>query len=162
MQQSLFVPARGDRSGRRIQGGVCTSKVTLSAQMAGNAEVFPQILRLHVPRGATVADVTYGTGIFWRSVPPSEYDLRATDIQTGTDCRALPYADGSIDCVVLDPPYMEGLFRRDRDHLAGSGTHIAFRRTYSDGSATSGGPKYHDAVLDLYFRAGAEAARRPA
>ena len=64
----------------------------------------------------------------------------ASDRKTGVDCRALPYADGEIDCVVLDPPYMEGLFRRDREHLAGAGTHAAFRGSYSDGTATGADP----------------------
>jgi hypothetical protein len=56
---------------------------------------------------------------------------------------------------------MEGLFRRDREHLAGAGTHAAFRSSYSDGLASDPdqGPRYHEAVLDLYLRAGTEATR---
>lgn len=54
---------------------------------------------------------------------------------------------------------MEGLFRRSVDHLAGAGSYAAFRNHYSDGTETTDGPKYHEAVLDLYFRAGREAAR---
>jgi hypothetical protein len=54
---------------------------------------------------------------------------------------------------------MEGLFRRSQSHLAGAGTHGAFREYYSNGTGTLGGPKYHAAVLDLYFRAGKEAYR---
>jgi hypothetical protein len=62
--------------------------------------------------------------------------------------------------VVLDPPYMEGLHRRATSHMAGVGTYAAFRTTYSNGEQTvGGGPKYHDAVLDLYFKAGREASR---
>jgi hypothetical protein len=59
------------------------------------------------------------------------YELRASDIATGVDCRQLPYDDGAIDCVVLGPPYMEGLFRNARE-LAGGGTHAAFRQYYSN------------------------------
>ena len=79
----------------------------------------------------------------------------------GTDCRNLPYADGSFDCVVFDPPYMEGFFRRAAGQLAGSGTHGAFRKAYSDGRPINevGGPKYHAAVFDLYEKGGAEANR---
>ena len=71
----------------------------------------------------------------------------------------LPYEDESHDCIVLDTPYMEGLFRRSQKHLAGAGNYAAFRNRYSDGTTTNEGPKYHAAVLDLYFRAGREAAR---
>ena len=81
----------------------------LSAHVAGNAELFPQIMALHVPPGAVVADVTFGGGVFWKRVPPGRYRLLPTDLATGTDCRALPYADGSVDALVLDPPYMNGL-----------------------------------------------------
>ncbi|MBI5153739.1 site-specific DNA-methyltransferase, partial [Candidatus Poribacteria bacterium] len=146
-------------NGRRVQGGVATTDVILSAHSGSNADVFPQVLELHVPAGSVVADVTYGTGIFWRKIPAARYKLRASDIDTGVDCRTLPYVTGSIDCVVLDPPYMEGLFRKSADHLAGSGTHSAFREKYSNGEATTTGPKWHEAVLDLYFSAGKEALR---
>jgi len=139
---------------------VTTSDVTVSAHVGGNADVFPHVLRLHVPEGSVVADVTWGKGVFWERVAPGKYSVKATDIAMGVDCRDLPYEDGSIGCVVLDPPYMEGLFRRTTAHMAGSGSHAAFRRHYSDGKETNGqGPKWHDAVLDLYFRAGAEAFR---
>jgi len=144
---------------RRVQGGVATSDVAVSAYVGTNAEVFPDILRLHVPEASVVADVTYGKGVFWRDVPEGAYRLLASDLKTGTDCRELPYEGESIDCVVFDPPYMEGLFRRSTDHMAGQGTYGAFRDFYSNGEATSGGPKWHAAVLDLYFRTGKEAHR---
>jgi hypothetical protein len=56
---------------------------------------------------------------------------------------------------------MEGLHRRAQGHMAGSGTHGAFRARYSDGNAlvSPSGPKYHAAVLALYQDAGREARR---
>jgi tRNA G10 N-methylase Trm11 len=139
---------------------VATTDVVLSARVGPNAAVFAQVMALHVPPGSLVADVTWGKGAFWRDTPPDAYRVLASDLKSGVDCRALPYADGEIDCVVLDPPYMEGLFRRDTGHLAGAGSHAAFRDSYSDGAASSAdGPRYHEAVLDLYLRAGAEAHR---
>jgi hypothetical protein len=54
---------------------------------------------------------------------------------------------------------MEGLYRRLTRHLAGNGSYAAFRTTYSNGDRTTDGPKYHNAVLDLYFKAGREAYR---
>lgn len=139
--------------------GCATTALVRSAHTGRNTDLFEQALRLHVPHGSTVADVTYGRGAFWRAVDPDAYEVLATDIATGTDCRQLPYADASVDAVVLDPPYMEGLFRAKTDQLAGAGSHAAFRDAYSNGEATRGGPKWHEAVLDIYMRAGAEARR---
>jgi methylase of polypeptide subunit release factors len=128
--------------------------------MAGNAEVFPQILALHVPKGAKVADITWGLGVFWKKVPEGKYEVHGTDLKSGVDCRALPYGNESFDCIVFDPPYMEGFFRKNQDHLGGSGTHASFRNAYSNGLATEeGGPKWHGAVVDLYVKGGKEAAR---
>lgn len=155
----LELQQRHSRSKRKSPEGIATTSVILSAYVAGNAEVFEKVMTLHVPANAVVADVTYGQGVFWKNIPEERYVLHGTDLQTGVDCRNLPYSDNSHDCVVLDPPYMEGLFRRSRDHLAGAGTHAAFRHHYSNGEETNGGPKYHAAVLDLYFKAGREAYR---
>ena len=144
---------------RKSPDGVTTSNLICTAHVGLNEDIFPIVMELHVPPGSIVADVTYGTGIFWKKIPKGRYELLATDIKTGVDCRKLPHDDRSVDCVVLDPPYMEGLFRRSADHLAGAGSYAAFRETYSNGEGTTTGPKYHDAVLDLYFRAGREAYR---
>jgi hypothetical protein len=159
-QVALFpVEAQPNNGKRKPPDGVATTDVILSAHVGGNAEVFEQVMRLHVSQGATVADVTWGKGVFWKNIEPGKYDIHPSDLKTGVDCRKLPYADASHDCVVLDPPYMEGLFRRSKGHLAGAGTHAAFRDHYSNGAETSDGPKYHAAVLDLYFRAAREAHR---
>ncbi len=159
---------------KRIQGGRSTSDLIHTAWIGENSDLFPQILSLHVPKGAVIADVTYGNGTFWKGIPLGHYKILASDIsnkekdqpvlpfirvRNGVDCRHLPYDDDSIDCVVLDPPYMEGFFRRSVDHMAGSGTHDSFRQAYSHGAQTLEGPKWHDAVIDLYLRAGREAHR---
>jgi len=143
----------------RIQNGVTTSNVVTSVFVGGNADAFPQILDLHVSPGSKIADVTWGKGVFWKKVPEGLYELHASDIADGVDCRALPYEDESFDVLVLDPPYMEGLFRKQTGHMAGSGSHAAFRENYSNGMATTDGPKWHAAVSDLYFRAADEALR---
>lgn len=148
---------------KRVQGGEATTDLVLSAYQANNADVFPKILELHVPVGSTVADVTYGKGVFWRNISDNTYKVLPSDIKTGIDCRALPYEDSSIDCVVLDPPYMEGLLRENANHQGGSGTHVAFRNAYQggthNGQAPLPTPKWHAAVLDLYIKAGQEAHR---
>ena len=146
---------------RRVQSGIATADAVLSAHVAGNAELFPQIMALHVPPGAVVADVTFGGGVFWRRVPPGLYRVLASDLATGTDCRALPYADRSVDALVLDPPYMEGLLRAKADTRGGLGTHAALRSTYSSGREVAGAAsgRWHQAVLDLYLEASGEARR---
>jgi DNA modification methylase len=83
----------------------------------------------------------------------------------GVDCRQLPYESGTIDCVVLDPPYMEGFYRKEGSFKAGSGTHSTFSCAYSNGSEINedteniGTKKWHAAVTDMYFKAGQEAYR---
>ncbi|MEA5534544.1 DNA methyltransferase [Crocosphaera sp. XPORK-15E] len=149
---------------QRKQGGKSTSQVVVSAYVGTSAEIFPEILSLHLPLGSIVADVTYGKGVFWRNIPHELYQIKATDIATGVDCRQLPYDNDSIDCVVLDPPYMEGFYRQ-KGEKAGCGSHHTFREAYSHGNEQNcdtqhqGTPKWHGAVTDMYFRAGIEAYR---
>jgi hypothetical protein len=164
-QPKLFEIDKNNSTGKRTQGGEATSDLIMSAYVEGNADVFPKILELHVPAGAVVAVVTWGKGVFWRNVPEGLYEVRATDIAMGVDCRSLPYDDVSVDCVVLDPPYMEGFYRNQISQKAGSGTHISFREAYSNGNEVNedkiniGTKKWHAAVTDMYFRAGSEAYR---
>ena len=102
--------------------------------------------------GSTVADVTYGKGVFWRKVPKDAYNVLATDLDTGVDSRNLPYEDESVDCVVFDPPYM---------HSPGGTAHVGhqnYEGYYKNNRITSE-KKYHEAVLDLYFRSAREAWR---
>jgi len=149
----------GMKTKRKSPDGRTTTELVFSAYAGDNSEVFPHVLRLHVPSGAKVADVTFGKGVFWKSIPPEEYQVLPTDLKTGVDCRRLPYRDDELDCVVLDPPYMEGLYRDDRS-FAGSGTHSSFREHYSNGDRPAGlRSKWHDAVLELYVRAAIEARR---
>lgn len=147
---------------KRVVNGKSSTDLVFSAYIRNNEEIFPLILSLYVPIGSTIADVTYGKGVFWKKVNPNDYILYFSDIKTGVDCRNLPYDNHSIDCVVIDPPYMEGFYRRNNSHLAGNGTFSSFRESYSDGSIyvqKEGTPKYHDAVLDMYYSAGYEAVR---
>lgn len=148
-------PAPGHvRGSRKQQQGKATNDLVLSSHLGVNADLFHQILDLYVSTGATVADVTYGSGAFWKKVKRDDINLLATDLADGVDCRKLPYEDGSIDAVVLDPPYM---------HTPGQGAHVGHQNfeTYyrNNATANTGGSKYHEAVLDLYFAAGKEASR---
>jgi hypothetical protein len=145
---------------RRVQGGVASTGAVLSSHTGDNSELFPKVLSLYVPKGARIADVTYGTGVFWKQVDTSEYEFLPSDLKTGVDARALSYEDNYLDAFVLDPPYMEGLYRDNTSKLAGGGSHDAFREYYSNGQATSDTTlKYHDKVIDMYMTIGLEARR---
>ena len=153
-QLTLGSESTPPRAKRVVRNGSPSNDLVLSAYSAANEDVFPKILDLYVAPGSTVADVTYGKGVFWNKVSPDRYNLLPTDIATGVDCRDLPYENGSIDCVVLDPPYM---------HSPGGtaySTHQPYESYYknnSTGNRTRS--KYHEAVLDLYVDGGREAYR---
>ena len=89
-----------------MRNGAPTNDLVLSAYHTANEHVFPKIFDLYVAPESTIADVTYGKGVFWRNVAPDNYRLLTSDITTGVDCRNLPYEDGKLDCLVFDPPYM--------------------------------------------------------
>jgi len=140
----------------------------LSADIARNSEVFPDVVELHVDDGSEIADVTWGKGVFWKNVDMGRYTVYASDLDPEkspsgypVDCRNLPYEDNSLDVVVLDPPYAEGFYRRNKDILAGgNNSHEQFREHYSNGEVLdTNGSKYHQAVLDMYYKAGVEAHR---
>jgi hypothetical protein len=139
---------------RTVKNGRPTNDLVFSASMEGNDRIFPQILQLYVKPKSVVADVTYGKGAFWRLVPSGDYQLKATDLQDGIDCRNLPYEDGEIECVVFDPPYM---------HSPGGSAHTVHTqfedhyRNNATGNLTTS--KYHEAVLELYRDGGREAHR---
>jgi tRNA G10 N-methylase Trm11 len=98
----------------------------------------------YVPEGNVVADVTYGTGVFWRNVDVSKFTLLKSDLQTGIDCRDLPYENASIDTLVLDLPYMH----------SGKTVHAALNKQYHNENNTS-----HESVIRLYAGGFLEAAR---
>jgi tRNA G10 N-methylase Trm11 len=117
----------------------------LSALVGNNADLFPRILELYVKPGSVIADVTWGKGAFWSKIDTTKYDLRATDLLTGTDFRQLPYADHSLDALVLDPPYLHG----------GDTVHPKIDACYNNGSVERG----HESVVRLYCAGILEATR---
>lgn len=160
---------------KRVQGGVSSSDMICSASVGGNGNVFNDILKLHVKEGSEIADVNFGKGVFWSDVDLSKYKLTPSDLslkketlkkfaalnpKTGVDCRNLPYDDLSFDCLVLDPPYMESFYRENKKHIGGMGTHFSFREAYSSvNGIESSEAKWHDAVTEMYEKAGKEALR---
>ena len=136
---------------RKSPSGKPTRDLVFSACIGANREVFPSILALYVATGSKIADVTYGKGAFWRLVPKDRYSLHASDLETGTNCRSLPYRKGEMNYVVFDTTYM---------HSPGGTAHQgrAFEDFYKNNAARSV-EKYHEAVLALYFAAATEAYR---
>lgn len=140
------------RKKRKSPNGESTNELVFSSHIGTNDEVFPFILSLYVEPGNTVADVTYGKGVFWRRVPEGVYHLLKSDLADGVDCRELPYENRTIDCVVFDPPYM---------HTPGGSAHQNHQNyeDYYKNNRANSEKKYHEAVLDLYFTAAKEAWR---
>ncbi len=139
---------------RAVSNGEPSTDLVLSAYEGSNESLFPKILALYVSPGSTIADITYGKGVFWRKIPADRYRLLATDLTNEIDCRNLPYKNGEIDCVVFDPPYM---------HSPGGTAyegHEPFEKYYKNnatGNRTTS--KYHEAVLELYADTGKEVFR---
>jgi len=139
---------------RKSPRGTPTNDLVFSAYQGTNDGIFPHVVGLYVQPGSTVADVTFGKGVFWKAVPKGRYKLLATDLKTGVDCRNLPYHDATVDCLVFDPPYM---------HTPGGTAHVNhqnYENYYANNVRGNGSEKkYHEAVLDLYFKTGLEARR---
>lgn len=146
--------SRTARKKRRSPEGVATNELVFTAYQDTNDEIFPHILSLYVAPGSAVADATYGKGVFWKKIPKGAYRLLATDLQDGVDARELPYGDGELDALVFDPPYM---------HTPGGTAHVGhqnYEGYYRNNGAGNGTEKkYHEAVLDLYFKAAREGYR---
>ena len=94
-------------------GMIDASSIILSARVAQtNAEIFPDVLKLYVPEGAKVLDMTWGRGVFWKRVPKGAYKITANDLDKSRgryhyDFSHLPPQwKERFDAVVLDPPYL--------------------------------------------------------
>jgi hypothetical protein len=85
---------------------VPVSTVTLGS----NAALIASAASLYLTPGNLVADVTYGTGRFWKKTAVSSYKFLPSDIVAPNciraDFRKLPYACNTIDAVIFDPPYI--------------------------------------------------------
>jgi hypothetical protein len=117
----------------------------LAAGHGNNSALIREAVRFLVRDGDTVADVTFGRGAFWTETDTSRFTLLKSDINPAAadiaraDLRALPYADASINVVVLDPPYtvnLKGHELRDRyNRGAGNMTREQCRELFRAGMA---------------------------
>lgn len=124
------------------------AKIIVTAYRGNNSIPFSNILRLYVKAGSTIADVTFGYGIFWRNVDMSKYHVLTSDIADGVDLRDIPYQDASVDALVLDPPFMTytqgtayanhtnlaDLYKVNLPHHETERGHEALVRLYVDGA----------------------------
>lgn len=109
----------------------------LTAVVGTNADLLPEVFKIWIEDGWRVADVTFGRGTFWQKIDASKYRTFFTDLTDGVDFRKLPYADASMEAVILDPPYMHGgstvktsindLYRNQ------NGSHASVIRLYAGG-----------------------------
>jgi hypothetical protein len=112
-----------------------------------NSDLILQAYNLYAKPEDTIADLTYGKGVFWRKVGLSQ--VTGSDIITVQerpyDFRATPYADKQFDIAVLDPPYIHS-----------PGKHITDHRYQN--AATTGGMLHKD-IRKLYVEGMRECAR---
>ena len=90
------------------------------------SEIIRNILKLHVPEGKIDCDPTFSTGAFYDGTgvePPAlRFDINPqTEDVKEADARHLPLPDGSLSCMVLDPPF---LATKGRSLTAGDGNRI--------------------------------------
>ena len=83
----LFEDEKTNEKKRKVVNGSPTNKLVFSAYQGNNGDIFPEILKLYVKKKSIIADVTYGKGAFWKLVPSEIYNVYATDLKTGIDCR---------------------------------------------------------------------------
>jgi hypothetical protein len=162
---------------RKSPAGVSTTDLVLSAHVGGSADVFPEVAKLWIKKGAIVADVTYGQGVFWRRwaggaecgvklwdgslwnarVLGDWWRVIGSDLLTGVDFRNLPYADASIDVVVLDPPFMHSSSVSAYANASVKSFEDRYRNNVSPAKNLL--RRYIDGVIDLYLDGIKEAMR---
>jgi len=75
------------------------------------SEIIRNILRLHVPGGKIDCDPTYSIGAFYKGTgieaPELRFDIHPkAEGVVEADARHLPLEDGSISCMMFDPPFL--------------------------------------------------------
>lgn len=88
------------------------SEYVLTAKVGNNNDLFPDVMKLYVPKDGIVLDMTWGNGVFWKDIPAGQYHVYPNDIDQERgdyhyDFRKLPPEwAGMFDAVILDPPYL--------------------------------------------------------
>lgn len=144
-QRAGYNARRRETRGRR---SIPVTTVTFGS----NDQLIAEVASLYLADGDVLADVTYSSGRFWKKVDLSRYQFLASDLMPpagssaiAADFRALPYAAGSVDALVFDPPYI---------HSPGKG----MLNTRYNGLATTDMITYAE-IIGLYRDGMTEAAR---
>jgi SAM-dependent methyltransferase len=87
------------------------TEILAAAPYATNADLIVAVRDLgYLSDDMVILDPTYGLGVFWREWRPvslygSDIDPAKCLDEEAADFTDLPWADGSFDAVVFDPPY---------------------------------------------------------
>ncbi len=128
------------------------TEILYTGMVGHNADQFPQILQLYIPKGSRVADVTFNKGKFWQNGLQDDYDLLRSDLEPlaeevlKADLQALPYKTESLDALILDPPYA---------HSSTAPMKESISSMYNNNSITGGSKQ----IIDLYYNGMLEARR---
>jgi len=91
-------------------------------------ELLKTVLSIHAPNGIEL-DPMYFKGNFYKDIPKPalRFDInpQVGDIEKG-DARCLNLASNSIECMVLDPPFMFGIHGKAKEYYS-SKTHGIFK-----------------------------------
>ena len=107
-------------AGRRQAPLACRAKLRLAknrfanttAICGSNADLILAACRLYLAPHDSIADLTYGRGVFGRKVGPDirrrviGSDIFSEAAEVRANLRYIPYRDKSFDVAVLDPPYV--------------------------------------------------------
>jgi len=114
-----------------------------------NSELVKEVSNLYLKDGDSIADITYGKGVFWKKMDLNRFDFYPSDIITCPeapyDFKKLPYPKEKFDVVVFDPPY---------SHNPGQ---MIVNDNYQLRETTRG--FYHKDIIQLYKEGMAEALR---
>src|SRR5258708_4852631 len=104
------------RSAERLRESRRRRSVPVTTVTFGtNDQLIAEVAKLYLADGAVIADVTYSSGRFWKKANLSRFTFLASYLipspaqrvpVLACDFRALPYATGSVDALIFDPPYI--------------------------------------------------------
>ena len=115
------------------------------------AEIIRNILRLHVSGGKIDCDPTYSIGAFYNGTgidqPSLRFDINPqVEGVTQADARCLPIDDASVNCMMIDPPF---LATTGKSLAGGTGNRINRRfGVFPDEKSLHG--FYRDALKEAY------------
>lgn len=62
-------------------------KTIYTVHHSHNSGLIKDVVSLYIEEASSVADVTYGKGVFWKEIDFGKYNVIGSDIKTGIDFR---------------------------------------------------------------------------